>query len=1115
VGLNGEYGFAPANYIEITEGSPSKPESLVSTRLPDRPTVPETDPVPSSPASSIQGPAATLAGILHKQQSTHSPTASRSISSSGQLPPRPQYTPDASDGEEEAPPPALPQRPQSQTFSPPPQYASLREEEDAPGVQPSPPYNRATYRDGDDDSARGYSGGFHLYNINEMVSAMGKRKKMPTTLGINVATGTVMISPEKSRDGPQQEWTAEKLTHYSIEGKHVFVELVRPSKSIHFHAGAKDTAQEIVSMLSEIAGAMRAEGLREVIAAGSGGGAQKKGQILYDFLAQGDDEVTVGVGDDVIVLDDKESQEWWKVRRLKNGKEGVVPSSYIEITGVVTAAPSSSAGINAGRSTVEQNRLEEERLAKEATRSSRKRGGSDARGAEVGPGLTLPERGSSLVARDDGNKKSSQRSKRDSKDGKSSPSKSSEYSTCVGTDFLLMLATEPNAAKVRMWTDRTGSFKVEAEFIALKDSKIHLHKLNGVKIAVPISKMAVEDLEYVEGVTGISLDEDKPLSDIRRRGPQSKSGPASDSSPSKPSSSSDQPKGPEYDWFDFFLKCGVGPHQCERYSQNFNKDSMDESILPEITPETLRSLGLKEGDILRVMKHLDSKYGRTGKQSKLRNVSFAGEEGDEAEDGDGTQGGLFSGAGGALRNNTRKGRPAPPVQTSDVVDAKAFEQKDGKTRSRGGSDARATPLTTAPPRKESTSGFDDDAWDLKPSKQRTQPTPSASTAAPLQPTLTGSMAELSLLSSPLEPSKAQPAAPVQPAPPPQPIPALQPIKAQPTIQTPQQQPQPTGANPSFFSQLPPQQSGAQFGQQNFQQSLPQQQTGFPQQQVQPLQPGFAQQQVQQQPTGFPQQQIAPPRQRPQAPPTMQQGSLILPPPPRPLSAPQNFPQQNNFGPPPLQPQLTGIPSSTPQVAPPGQSLNDLNQYRFQQQQYAQQRLPPQPTGFPQQGLGQNQFGTGLAPQQTGYVQQQQFGIPQQQAFINGQQTGSPFADPRPSQFSTLSAQQTGYNPNFQAQPQQPMRTGINSTLPQALQPQSTGFANGFNRPGFGQPPLPIPPVPPIPQQSTPAPLVAQKTGPAPPVRFGVQADTKKLAPQPTGRRANLSQASKCNIPLPA
>lgn len=260
-----------------------------------------------------------------------------------------------------------------------------------------------------------------------MVSAIGKKKKLPTTLGLNLATGTIMIAPEKSRDGPQQEWSAEKLTHYSIEGKHVFMELVRPSKSVDFHAGAKDTAQEIVAGLGEIAGVARAGGLREVLEIGTGntsGGGQKKGSILYDFMAQGDDEVTVGIGDDVIVIDDTKSEEWWMVRRIKNGKEGVVPSSYVEITG--TAAPSTSTGINAGRSTVEQNRLEEERLAKAAMKSSRQREGSEAKGSEVGPGVKLPNRGSSLTS-GNGNREPSQKSKRSSKDGKSgSSSKSSK-----------------------------------------------------------------------------------------------------------------------------------------------------------------------------------------------------------------------------------------------------------------------------------------------------------------------------------------------------------------------------------------------------------------------------------------------------------------------------------------------------------------------------------------------------------------------------------------------------------------------------------------------------------------------------------------------------------------
>jgi len=151
--------------------------------------------------------------------------------------------------------------------------------------------------------------------------------------------------------------------------------------------------------------------------AGSGQG-QKKGQVLYDFMAQGDDEVTVAVGDEVIIIDDSKSEEWWQVRRLRNGKEGVVPSSYVEITGMISAAGSS--GINAGRSTVEQNRLDEERLAKESLKAAR---------MEESRGSGIPERGSSLTARDSSNNHGQQKSRRESgrhENGSSRSSKSSK-----------------------------------------------------------------------------------------------------------------------------------------------------------------------------------------------------------------------------------------------------------------------------------------------------------------------------------------------------------------------------------------------------------------------------------------------------------------------------------------------------------------------------------------------------------------------------------------------------------------------------------------------------------------------------------------------------------------
>lgn len=426
VGLNGEYGFAPANYIEIQgEVGQRSPASPISPQLPPRTTEAVLSSSPDVKTASPVGPAAALAGIMRKQPTVLGSNATSSADS----PPlyveaprrRPQYTPEDSDAEPTSPPPpSLPRR--------------------APSL-PSPPHitGDASFApsrpviSNDHDGPKSPPGGYHLYNINEMVSALGKKKKLPTTLGLNLRTGKIMIAPEKSKDGPQQEWTAEKLRHYSIEGKHVFVELVRPSKSFDFHAGAKDTAQEIVSGLGEIAGAARATGLREVLEASAGtGGGLKKGRVLYDFTAQGEDEVTVAVNDEVIIVDDTKSDEWWMVRKLSNGAEGVVPSSYIEENGTMSF-PADPA-LQAARSIVEQNRLEEERLAKEAIKAPKARE-NDARGLEVGPGVKLPKRGSSLVGANDGNQSSSQRSKKESKShGRSgSSSKSSRRQISFST----------------------------------------------------------------------------------------------------------------------------------------------------------------------------------------------------------------------------------------------------------------------------------------------------------------------------------------------------------------------------------------------------------------------------------------------------------------------------------------------------------------------------------------------------------------------------------------------------------------------------------------------------------------------------------------------------------
>ena len=596
--------------------------------------------------------------------------------------------------------------------------------------------------------------------------------------------------------------------------------------------------------------------------------------------------------------------------------------------------------------------------------------------------------------------------------------------------------------------------------------------------------MSVEDLEYVEVVTGLSLDDEKPLAEVRKRAshrPRDRNrNNASSSAKAKAGIAIEQPKKREYDWFDFFLSCGVNPQVCERYASAFAKDAMGEEVLPDVDTNLLRTLGLKEGDILRVMKTLDNKFGRSQSKEK-RNVSFAVEG--EIDDGKNVAGGLFSGPGGALRNNTRKGRPASAAQNSDIIDSKLLEQgANGDTRPALPEKQNTTKRTEG----TTTNGFEDDAWEPRPSRESA----TSQQAPPLKPHVTGSLADLSLLSPPLQPT-----------------PALQVTQSSSSsnTQTAPLSPQSTqqvGASSTLFDQVAKTTS---------------------------LQPQLAQQQ-----------QAAATRARPQAPHTQNQNSLLSPPPQRSSSAPQNPQQPSAFAAPVLQPQLTGFqngPNVQAQVAPSGQSLQELQQQRLQPQhtftpQNANMQQPPngilpQATGYAQyvpQPQVQNPNFASIQPQQqqqpqfTGYAPQFLHQQQQQPQFVNGQQqAGSPFADPsrapfqpQPTGFQQSSTFSTGTAGLL------PQQTGINSFLPPALQPERTGVNGNGN--GFGVGHGPPPAVPTIPQQQqqqflTPAaaPLLPQKTGPAPSVRFGVtggSAGANKLQAQPTGRRANLSQASK-------
>ncbi len=62
---------------------------------------------------------------------------------------------------------------------------------------------------------------------------------------------------------------------------------------------------------------------------------------------------------------------------------------------------------------------------------------------------------------------------------------------------LLVLAWTVSSpgAETRKWTDSSGTFSVEAEFVELADGNVLLKKQDGTKIKLPLDKLSSKDQE--------------------------------------------------------------------------------------------------------------------------------------------------------------------------------------------------------------------------------------------------------------------------------------------------------------------------------------------------------------------------------------------------------------------------------------------------------------------------------------------------------------------------------------------------------------------------------------------------------------------------------------------
>jgi actin cytoskeleton-regulatory complex protein SLA1 len=345
--------------------------------------------------------------------------------------------------------------------------------------------------------------------------------------------------------------------------------------------------------------------------------------------------------------------------------------------------------------------------------------------------------------------------------------------------------------------------------LGISKGKIRLHKINGVIIDVLPGKMSPDDVRYIERMTNKKVGASSASSHApRSRGPDDDDLPlALSQRPSQPDPSPTKPtppskKGPTIDWFEFFLEAGCEIDDCTRYTSSFERDKIDENILPDIKESTLRSLGLREGDIIRVSKAIEKRKPKSDvlKAQLARDEEIA--KALQAEEDSGASSSrtnttsppnLFTGPSGALKTQQRRGRPqprgsAPPVNVDVNSIASASDQisRTGSPLVVSPSVARATsPANVNPPKRGASaqpSGFDDDAWTIRPSSTKPTPTPPVTTSA-----------QAPVPAPPAAPPTPAPLAP--PAPPPAPPLAPEPPRPVSTNQT--QQTQSTQASSQF------------------------------------------------------------------------------------------------------------------------------------------------------------------------------------------------------------------------------------------------------------------------------------------------------------------------------
>ena len=657
------------------------------------------------------------------------------------------------------------------------------------------------------------------------VSEKDGRKKKKGTLG--VGNGAVFFASDNDKMEGVKQYAITELNEVTQSGsKELSLSFASMAQPLIFHCGHSDTAKAILAKL-ESSKAAAGEVLQLVEGTGEASEEEPEEQVpvaasapepksvrwasdapaapaagaasatvLYDFDAQGDDELTVKE-DEVVTVVEQENDEWWTVRNSA-GKEGVVPAQYVQLNDGSAPTPAhddgederareqeaaaAAAALEAERQREATKKAEERRAIERAARERAAQEEEDRLYAEQVEQKEIAR--AERRARRQQEEQRTQREiesarRRESARGNEPPKITKRPSVPDVYEAARNLPArgrntparppennrpKPTPGRTRVWSDKSGQFKVEAEYLGLQGNKVRLHKLNGVIIDVPLEKMSTEDVQLIrrhearkaraaleeeDNATLARTQQQQQQQRMRQRSGESIVRAAEFEQPPKEAMQPQKPRKPQFDWFAFFLDAGCDMDDCTRYAAAFERDRIDQEILPDLESSTLRSIGLKEGDVIRVRKVIQSRYAKKTpeQEAQIKQDEDYARQLQEYESG-GSKGpapqpppSLFTGPDGKLANNTRRGRPDKRSTGPESVDPSALaavsEQLTGVSiSSPSPPPAPAPPKAPSPPvENKLLSGFDDDAWTIKPSPSKPAspappPPPAPAPAAP-------------------------------------------------------------------------------------------------------------------------------------------------------------------------------------------------------------------------------------------------------------------------------------------------------------------------------------------------------------------------------------------------